>query len=406
MESPINRPDLSRVEHLALHDIHITVGFGLPYNPKHGQLFSTFDEALAMHDAYIALNPNMVFLFTVQMRDAFHGYFPDDSPYWVRDDNGEPVTGWMGTYLIDFTRPDVIDLIVEQAIEVSKCGLYDGIFFDWWTEDWYVLKGHRTTEEEQRARDEILRRIRENVRPDFLIMVNANRNKLRRTGEYINGVFMETHMPGTMTNQDELVKRLRGSESAILWSEENLREPRMVVLEGYAIPKFNLNSPENLAWMRAYTTMALTLSDGYVLWAQYLHFLNWYDFWDADLGRPISLRGQLYDEHFPGLYIREYTNGWAVYNHSDETRVVTFASEVQGVASGLTGTEHTLPNIDGEIYLRVPALHRADVNRDGVVNILDLVLVAQGLGTDNQEADVNGDGVVNVFDLVRVADAF
>ena len=47
----------------------------------------------------------------------------------------------------------------------------------------------------------------------------------------------------------------------------------------------------------------------------------------------------------------------------------------------------------------------ADVNRDGVVNILDLVLIAQELGTGNQEADVNGDGVVNVFDLVAVADA-
>ena len=46
-----------------------------------------------------------------------------------------------------------------------------------------------------------------------------------------------------------------------------------------------------------------------------------------------------------------------------------------------------------------------DVNRDGVVNILDLVLIAQELGTGNQEADVNGDGVVNVFDLVAVADA-
>ena len=48
----------------------------------------------------------------------------------------------------------------------------------------------------------------------------------------------------------------------------------------------------------------------------------------------------------------------------------------------------------------------ADVNRDGVVNILDLVLVAQALGTDKAGGDVNGDGVVNVFDLVFVANQF
>ena len=47
-----------------------------------------------------------------------------------------------------------------------------------------------------------------------------------------------------------------------------------------------------------------------------------------------------------------------------------------------------------------------DVNRDGVVNILDLISVAQQLGqrvsADSPE-DINGDGVVNIFDLTLVA---
>ena len=45
-----------------------------------------------------------------------------------------------------------------------------------------------------------------------------------------------------------------------------------------------------------------------------------------------------------------------------------------------------------------------DVNDDGVVNILDLVLVANGFG--NAEPDINGDGIVNILDLVVVANAF
>ena len=47
-----------------------------------------------------------------------------------------------------------------------------------------------------------------------------------------------------------------------------------------------------------------------------------------------------------------------------------------------------------------------DVNADGVVNVLDLVMVAQHIGGEkpnNPRVDVNGDGVVNILDLTLVA---
>ena len=50
-----------------------------------------------------------------------------------------------------------------------------------------------------------------------------------------------------------------------------------------------------------------------------------------------------------------------------------------------------------------------DVNRDGAVNILDLIRVARLLDQTvpaNSPEDVNGDGVVNVLDLVFVANQF
>ncbi len=51
-------------------------------------------------------------------------------------------------------------------------------------------------------------------------------------------------------------------------------------------------------------------------------------------------------------------------------------------------------------------LTTGDVNRDGVVSILDLILVAQQLGrrvSAGSSVDVNGDGVVSILDLIRVA---
>ena len=47
-----------------------------------------------------------------------------------------------------------------------------------------------------------------------------------------------------------------------------------------------------------------------------------------------------------------------------------------------------------------------DVNQDGQMNVLDLILVAQHLGSNasvNRHADVNGDGTINVLDLIVVA---
>ena len=53
-----------------------------------------------------------------------------------------------------------------------------------------------------------------------------------------------------------------------------------------------------------------------------------------------------------------------------------------------------------------PSALAGDLNNDGAVNILDLVLVASRLGTTGiTAADLNGDGTVNIQDLVLVANA-
>ena len=58
-------------------------------------------------------------------------------------------------------------------------------------------------------------------------------------------------------------------------------------------------------------------------------------------------------------------------------------------------------NTSGLIQTSEPAdIH--DVNGDGVINILDLVAVANGFG--KTEPDINGDGIVNILDLVVIAE--
>ena len=60
-----------------------------------------------------------------------------------------------------------------------------------------------------------------------------------------------------------------------------------------------------------------------------------------------------------------------------------------------------------EIVINVEGEHTVgDVNRDGQVSILDLVLVARNFGKTapvNSEVDINGDGIINVLDLILVS---
>ena len=199
--SVLNRPDLSYPAQISLHDLYFSAWFGLrvAYTEQGVRIGGHLDGARLERDEFLALNPNMIFLVAVHMRDDFHGDSPDESlysPYWVKDVDGNPVPGWLGTYLVDFTHPGAQDLIVDQAVAVSRCGLYDGVFFDWWREDTDVLDGYRTLEAELLARNTILQRIRAETRPDFLIMVNSNRSKVPQSAPYINGIFMESGTPG------------------------------------------------------------------------------------------------------------------------------------------------------------------------------------------------------------------
>ena len=405
-----NRPDLSTAENLALHDLRFsTFVFGLTYREATNgfTVAGDVDNAIRLRDQLITLNPNMVTLFDVGMRAAPLHSYPDDWPYWIRDENGniyrDTIDGIpVKTGFMDFTHPHIQDRIVQQAIAVAKCGLYDEIMFDYWSEDWTVLGGFRTLEAEQHARDEIVRRIRANTRPNFLILGNTNDRIIPRTAPYVNGGFMETAMPFTQVGIG-LEASITRVKTSLTWMDSNLREPRINGLEGSAIPSEPPDSPTNLRWMRAITTLSLTHSNGYVTFIDREGDSYWYDFWDADLGRPVGAKAQLYDEEISGLYIREFTNGWAVYNHSGSEQEITLPELAVGVESRLEGISHTLPNLDGEMYLRVKPKIPADVNGDGVVNILDLVVVAQAISTEVGEGDVNGDGVVNVFDLVFVA---
>lgn len=346
------------------------------------------------------MNPNLKILCELRYREGRYvkkaepkywkrGDYPPKSPYWLKDENGKLAPGWgedkdgdgkveldeINYMLVDFTRESFQDLIAQKALALKKSGLFDGIMLDWWKEThatsgkWPNWNGtHLTRKEETAARISILKKIRAKVGDNFLILVNSNFSKIPKSSPYVNGIFMESHK--SKYNEGYSLDKIKKMEKTLLWAESNLKKPRINCLEGWRVVTqykgdqkvrvVERNSEENRKWMRLVTTLGLTFSDGYVLFGDdnaqpspdHLH--NWYDFWDADLGRPVGKKGAVHNG-VPGLFVREFENGWAVYNRSGATQSVSFPQKVIGVKNAKSGKSGRIPNMDGEIFLKLKA---------------------------------------------------
>ena len=282
-------------EEVPLHDLVCCHNFHMHRRdtPDGTKLMGRIDAGIRERDRWLSRNPNTLFIGEVRIRDAFGGHFDDDSPYWLRDPaTGDRIAVAPNLYLINNVHPEVQQMIIEEAIAISKCGLFDGVFFDHWRDNAGSLDIRTVTpEEEHRARENIIRSIRAATDPDFLIMGNTNDRIIPATGHHLNGGLMEVGLPSANTG-DQLEYVVDRIESSLSWLENNLRTPLINSLEGRTIPSEPPDSPSNRRWMRAVTTLSLTHSDGYVLFTigsghQYI----WYDFWDADLGQPVGRRG-------------------------------------------------------------------------------------------------------------------
>ena len=391
-------------------------------------------EAREIRQRRLDQNPNMVFLHQIQLHSQ-HSHrrseaFPPGSDFWLRDAQGQILRNSLNEHLINFLKPEVQDLLIKRIIAVERCGVFDGIMLDGFNGNGKYFVGRErfesvTDEEIIQAYLNIFRSVRSQVRDDFLIVINTNRSKATRLSEYVNGTFMETGAddlggnPGGYTHGG-----LAEIESTLTWSEENFRSPQTNCLEGWGIPTEPPDSPDNRRWMRVFTTMSLTHSDGYVMYntgtgviplpdppdygwpREPAHEHIWYPFWDANLGRPIGTKAQL-DQNVEDLFIREFTNGWAVYNRSGSTQEISLpasATPVSDRGDNSASMTHILPDLDGEIYLKAavePPTSSYDLNKDGTVNVLDLILTAQNFGST--EGDINGDGTTNILDLILVA---
>ena len=380
-------------ERLTQHDLHWSPFFGLSWDtsavePTYGlstRLAGELEAAKAVREHRLSLNPNMLFLVEIRIHNHLRASaFPPDSDFWLRDSNNRIIRNRSGEYMMDLLNPDSQNLLIQRIVAVARCGLFDGVMIAGFHANGTGFMDrhfHDATDEEViAATTRILREVRTRVRDDFLILVNTDRTKPAAYTEYVNGTFMGTRpdFNGSYTREG-----LQKIEDTLLWAETQLREPQVNCLEGAGIGTLPPDSPENLRWARLFTTLSLTHSDGYVLYTDGMHAVDpeaqhhahyWYPLWDADLGQPVGKKAQSYQNR-EGLFIREFTNGWVVYNRSGKTQNIQLPEEVSGVASGVKNTRwHTVSDLDGEIFLKKIVL-AVDAKDDAAVDTDDVTVV-------------------------------
>lgn len=365
VDMPIEFPqttDEERIRVAAKHDLlweeplsqlgeGVDLVLGLVWDHNYHGLADKFtqeslDKAQINREKLLEINPNMVLLFEVRWRDAPSSFLPENSDWWLRDENGEIVKGWLGGwepfYKLNYEHPDFQDNVARQCKIAVESGVYDGVMFDW--------SGH----------EDIVKKTRSAIGKDALIIVNIHDDidDGKKFAPYINGSFMELN-PMDEKSLDPMgelggdrhrnARNWDNIKTALTWFENNFQEPVINCLEVWG-------HRDDLSRMRATTTLALTHSDGYALYADpnplktpdHLH--DWYDFWDLDLGKPIGPMETRDD----GAYQRPFTNGIVIYNHDKNGPItVSFQENRLRASNGIIAKSFLLDDRDGDIFLPV-----------------------------------------------------
>ncbi|MCM2680524.1 putative glycoside hydrolase family 15 protein [Echinimonas agarilytica] len=305
---------------------------GLEWQQQHAGLATSFNPA-SLHKALenrkklLTLNPNLVMLMEIRWRDAPNSYLPEDSPFWLLNEDGTRVQGWKygpePYYMLNYHHPEFLKRIGDMSRLAVESGVYDGIMLDWSGEI------------------NVVKAVRHAIGDKALINVNIHDDieDGELFAEYINGAFMECN-PSKLCSWS-------GIEKALDFFESQFRSPHINGLEVWGERK-------DLARMRATTTLALTSSNGYVLYGDVNplptpdHLHDWYSFWDADLGKPTHDRKVLEN----GLFQRVFSRGTVIHNpKGNPESTVNFNTPHLRVSDQSRGTEFKIGSLDGDIFL-------------------------------------------------------
>jgi hypothetical protein len=298
-----------------------------------------------------------------------HDAIPATSPWWKHDAAGKQIRNpeYPQFDLLETSNPEFQDHVAAQARAVLASGVVDGIMLDWWKDDATHLA--------------LLKKIRSAIGPDAIVIINTNERRMsEEMSALVNGYYMECwktkNFPSEADVQKEDQKGLKAIkeewkqiQDALEYAEKYTREPHTNMVETWWELGSKLKRQE-LDKMRATTTLVMTLSDGYSLFADPDnngvtpdHSHEWYGFYFAvsTIGKPLGPGIVRAD----GSSVREFEHGTAFCNLTPTATSISFekpmmrASKIDNAKYKPgevlpPGTKIEIAPYDGDVFLTAP----------------------------------------------------
>jgi hypothetical protein len=345
---------------MAKHDLYFgsISSFGFKWKQTKDGESDQLDEgsikkAADKRERLLEKNPNMVMLAEIRYHDGQPNMFPANSGFWEHQADGHRIKNpdYKQFDLFDYANPKFQDHVAAQAKAALQSGAVDGVMLDWFHEG----KGPASDQ----AKLALLHKVRDAVGPDALIMINTNETTMpKEATSLVNGYYMESANTKEMNTPAQATKEWKQIQDTLDYAEKNGRSPHINMVETWW-EKGSTDKRNELDKMRATTTMVMTHSDGYALFADpdnngksQDHAHNWYQFWNADVGRPLgggTARGD-------GSCERQFQNGTVLSNATGDEKVsIRFAEDRRRASSGElvhAGETADVGAHDGEIFLK------------------------------------------------------
>ncbi len=336
------------LESYAKHDLVMaglgSLGLKLDAEPK-GLTTGFTEESIEVAKEHIAelrrLNPDVIILGDLLFYEYPEEWLPEDHAWWLRKD-GKRLQFWPGTYRMDWSQADYREKVIEQTIALQQIGV-DGVFYD-------------NLRNEPEPWIAFLTALRKAVGNDFLVLANAG----YAVGDYdfaapfLNGVMYESGWSHNRTEWDEVIAKLRHTETL-------LRTPRISLIERFEEVRSHAGWPgderrgkkpkADPAARRWSLCFSLIVIDAYYLFSDNTsHKHDWYPEYDVKIGQPVAA-GKRVHAH---AWTRDYTGGVVHVNlpGAAEPWNITTPYEARDSLTGEKGRNFVIPPGEGRVILR------------------------------------------------------